>query len=248
MPLSLRQQDSGLAHWAETSILMLTKLTKPAPHPQRRMPQYNLSALSIRKVIVCAKSLSRTGQFLKRQTPPVVYTRIKLFSATATTKGFGTSLSTPKFPLHPWQVNKVNPPHIVIGNSAYTVAVSTRLTLTHSHTLQRSFSTKTQVCCQSSNLVYCLQCNICGKQYVGETKRTFHERIREHFRNIRKGLPKEPLGRHFNDADHRNDPSQITAYILAFITDPPNSKDALKMRLKFEFSWIHWLRTSLPMD
>ena len=116
-----------------------------------------------------------------------------------------------------------------------------------SHTLQRSFNTKTQVCCQSSNLVYCLQCNICGKQYVGETKRTFHERIREHFRNIRKGLPKEPLGRHFNDADHRNDPSQITAYILAFITAPPNSKDALKMRLKFEFSWMHRLRTSLPM-
>ena len=113
---------------------MLTKLTKPAPHPPRRMPQYTLSALSIRKVIVCAKSLSRTGQFLKRQTPPVVYTRIKLLSATAATKGFGTSLSTPKFPLHPWQVNKVNPPHIVIGNSAYTVAVSTRQALSpHTH-------------------------------------------------------------------------------------------------------------------
>lgn len=116
-----------------------------------------------------------------------------------------------------------------------------------SHTLQRSFTTKMNVCCQSSNLVYCLQCKICGKQYVGETKRTFHERAREHFRNIRKGILKEPLGRHFNDMDHNNDPSQVKAFILAFVTAPPDSKDALNMRLKFEFSWIHRLRTSLPM-
>ena len=116
-----------------------------------------------------------------------------------------------------------------------------------STTLKKSFTSKINICCQSSNVVYCLQCKVCNKQYVGETKRTFHERVREHFRNIRKGISKEPLGRHFNLPGHHNDPKNLKAYILAFITAPPDSKDALKMRLKFELSWIHRLRTSLPM-
>ena len=116
-----------------------------------------------------------------------------------------------------------------------------------SHTLNKSFGCKTNICCKSSNVVYCLECKVCGKQYVGQTKRTFHERVREHFRNIRKGLQKEPLGRHFNLKDHKNDPTQVKAHILSFITAPPDSPEARKMRLKFELSWIYKLRTSLPM-
>ena len=42
-----------------------------------------------------------------------------------------------------------------------------------------------QVCSMSHNLVYCLTCKICGLQYVGQTKRTFHERLYKHFHDIR---------------------------------------------------------------
>ena len=56
----------------------------------------------------------------------------------------------------------------------------------HSYTTKQNYESKFNICCQSSNLVYCLQCNTCGKQYVGQTKRKLLERLREHFNNIRK--------------------------------------------------------------
>ena len=64
---------------------------------------------------------------------------------------------------------------------------------------------KIQVCCKSHNLVYCLTCKICGLQYVGQTKRTFHERLYEHFRDIRNKDHTKPLRRHFALLDHTPD-------------------------------------------
>ena len=60
----------------------------------------------------------------------------------------------------------------------------------YSCTTKQSYESKFNICCQSSNLVYCLQCNTCGKQYVGQTKRKLLERLREHFNNIRKKTTK----------------------------------------------------------
>ena len=63
----------------------------------------------------------------------------------------------------------------------------------YSYTTKQSYESKFNICCQSSNLVYCLQCNTCGKQYVGQTKRKLLERLREHFNNIRKNTKTTPL-------------------------------------------------------
>ena len=63
--------------------------------------------------------------------------------------------------------------------------------------LKRNFPAKSQVCCKSHNLVYCLTCTICDLQYVGQTKRTFHERLYEHFRDIQNKDLTKPLWRHF---------------------------------------------------
>ena len=49
----------------------------------------------------------------------------------------------------------------------------------YSYMTKQSYESKFNICCQSSNLVYCLQCNTCGKQYVGQTKRKSND-----FRNI----------------------------------------------------------------
>ena len=86
----------------------------------------------------------------------------------------------------------------------------------------------------------------CGKQYVGQTKQKFLERLREHFNNIRKDRKKDPIGRHFNSPGHTGDVGQMKTFILAFVTLPPNSEGALQLRLRFERSWIFKLRTSLP--
>ena len=71
----------------------------------------------------------------------------------------------------------------------------------YSYTTKQSYESKFNICCQSSNLVYCLQCNTCGKQYVGQTKRKF----REHFNNIRKDHQNDPIGRHFNTTGQSGD-------------------------------------------
>ena len=63
--------------------------------------------------------------------------------------------------------------------------------------LGRNFPSKRSVWCKSHNLVYCLTCNICGLQYVGQTKRTFHVRLYKHFRDIQNLDLTKPLGRHF---------------------------------------------------
>ena len=112
--------------------------------------------------------------------------------------------------------------------------------------LKRNFPAKSQVCCKSHNLVYCLTCTICGLQYVGQTKRTFHERLYEHFRDIQNKDLMKPLGRHFALPNHSPDTTRVTSHILAFITKPCNTSAAQEMRLKFERDWIFRLRTSLP--
>ena len=115
-----------------------------------------------------------------------------------------------------------------------------------SNKLGRNFPSKHSVCCKSHNLVYCLTCNICGLQYVGQTKRTFHLRLYEHFRDIQKLDLSKPLGRHFTLPNHTPDVNHITSHILAFITKPSNTSAAQQMRLKFEREWIYRLRTNLP--
>ena len=115
-----------------------------------------------------------------------------------------------------------------------------------SNTLDRKFATKKHVCCRSSNVVYCLECKTCGMQYVGETLRPFRKRLYEHSRNVRKKKLDDPIGAHFNSPGHSGGNTQIKSYILAFITKPPKSEEANKMRKKFENSWVYKLRTSIP--
>jgi hypothetical protein len=47
------------------------------------------------------------------------------------------------------------------------------------------FPAKSNISCLSSNIVYCIFCNLCGMQYVGETERPVGERLREHLLNIK---------------------------------------------------------------
>ena len=110
----------------------------------------------------------------------------------------------------------------------------------------KKFETKKHVCCRSSNLVYCLQCKICGIQYVGETLRPFRKRLYEHSRNILNRVLDDPIGAHFNSPGHTGHFDQIRAFVLSFITKPPKSKEANDMRKKFESRWVYKLRTSLP--
>ena len=71
----------------------------------------------------------------------------------------------------------------------------------------RSFVIRTDrdLDCDSCDLVYLLTCNICGLQYVGETKRSFATRMRDHIGRITKGDRAQVVYAHFQkDEAHRN--------------------------------------------
>ena len=113
----------------------------------------------------------------------------------------------------------------------------------YSHSTQRRYKTNLtdKPNCQISNLIYLITCNICKKQYVGETKRTFETRIKEHLADIKHNRYK-PVSRHMNN--HNN--HKITFQIISVIHNDPSKTNTTKIRKDREMYWIHQLRTITP--
>lgn len=61
----------------------------------------------------------------------------------------------------------------------------------------KAYPLKHTMTCQSTNLVYLIQCNQCKIMYVGETGETLHERFNKHRSDI-KCSKSTPVGQHFN--------------------------------------------------
>ncbi|XP_064464338.1 uncharacterized protein LOC135375592 [Ornithodoros turicata] len=70
---------------------------------------------------------------------------------------------------------------------------------------------KTTSDCNSSNVVYLLECNACKAQYIGQTTTSFRIRFNNHRSDITK-KPNLPVSRHFNQTGHSF--KDIHVYIL----------------------------------
>ena len=79
----------------------------------------------------------------------------------------------------------------------------------------RHYMTRRNICCRSSNVIYCIRCQACGNDYVGQTKRRLVERMREHYRNVRQNCTTHIIGRHYNSAGHVGIPD-MRVFILEF--------------------------------
>ena len=108
-----------------------------------------------------------------------------------------------------------------------------------------TFPSKYNITCKSSNLIYCITCKTCQKQYVGQTKNTIVQRFQGHFFNIRHQKQTDAVGLHFSQPDHHG-LKDLSIQILEFIKLPPQSEKALYLRLTIEKSWIHKLRCPAP--
>ena len=62
----------------------------------------------------------------------------------------------------------------------------------------RKYKIPRTITCNSQNLIYCIECNLCKKQYVGQTKNKLLTRINQHRGDI-KHKRETPVSRHFND-------------------------------------------------
>jgi len=73
--------------------------------------------------------------------------------------------------------------------------------------------------CKSANVVYCIECSLCGKQYIGETKQEFHKRISSHRYDI---LHKTDtaIAEHFNLPGH-----DMTSHLKTYVIQGNFRKD-----------------------
>ena len=110
---------------------------------------------------------------------------------------------------------------------------------------QREYQCKTNVTCKLSNLIYCIQCRTCHKQYVGQTKNTLMQRFQGHWTDIKSRNPKTDVGRHFTQRDFKGG-DDMELFVVDFIHAHPTTEFALSLRNEIEFHWIQRLRTMVP--
>ena len=110
---------------------------------------------------------------------------------------------------------------------------------------KETHGTKYNVTCNSSNVIYCIECTKCKMQYIGQTKRKIKERIREHMYHITKKIYISDVAYHFNTVNHCGH-SDMRIHIVDYIYEHPNSKRAKSLRLLIENNWIHKIQSLAP--
>ena len=99
-----------------------------------------------------------------------------------------------------------------------------------------SYKIQGKFTCQSRYIMCVMTCNICQKQYVGETSQTLNKRFRMHESVIRSNSENN-IAEHFNLPNHS--PISYTVKIVSQEVDK-------NKRLRLEESWIHLLNTFQP--
>ena len=110
-----------------------------------------------------------------------------------------------------------------------------------SKSTSRKYQCLKGICCKSSNLIYCIECQICGMQYVGQTKNQIRYRLYNHISTI-KNMSDTPVARHFNKHNEKIQPS-LKVYILQLMRSGPDDDTS---RLKWENIWIARLHSVSP--
>jgi hypothetical protein len=121
---------------------------------------------------------------------------------------------------------------------------TTQITHVTSHvTGQRFVLSGHNLTCKTTNLIYLISCNICGKQYVGETGDSLNKRLNNHRSSIRSkpGSPhyKLPVGKHFRLKNHC-----VSSFTIVPLDH--NSNWDPQQRKRKEKYWIHQMRTMQP--
>ena len=115
------------------------------------------------------------------------------------------------------------------------------------HATGKIYTAKHNITCNSNNLIYCISCKVCQKQYVGQTKNEIKERFKTHFYSIdHPSKVDTTIGRHFSSHLH-NGISNVTIHVLDFIQAPNQTPSAQRLRDHQERFWIHRLSTIAPL-
>ena len=100
------------------------------------------------------------------------------------------------------------------------------------------------VTCNSSNLIYMIECTICGIQYVDQTKNKILSRINQHYSSI-KNMVDTPVSRHINSHSFEGF-YPVRIYILTLIREDADSTEGTENRNKWENYWMARLYSYVP--
>jgi hypothetical protein len=106
----------------------------------------------------------------------------------------------------------------------------------------RQFKCLKKVTCTSNNLIYCITCQICLKQYVGQTMNKLLIRINQHKSMVRT-LKDTPVANHFDSHNIREN-IPIEMHVLQLIREI-GDKGKLS-RNKWESIWMARLNSYIP--
>jgi hypothetical protein len=110
----------------------------------------------------------------------------------------------------------------------------------------RTYRCMSNVSCRSSNLIYCITCKRCKKQYVGQTSLRLKNRFVHHFYQIEKSDKTKPVSKHLSGSSHQG-LDDVEIHILEYIKKPPTSEIASLVRDRVEKRWIHLLKSPAPL-
>ena len=113
------------------------------------------------------------------------------------------------------------------------------------HTNEK-FNSMKNVSCRSSNLIYCITCTVCYKQYVGQTSNRIRDRFQGHFNDVTRDDKDKAIPLHFNSPGHRGT-KDMEITVLEFIKKSPKTEQAMKIRLRIEKHWTYTLHTLSPI-
>ena len=110
----------------------------------------------------------------------------------------------------------------------------------------RTYMSRFNISCCSSNLIYCITCKRCGLQYVGQTKRELKMRLSEHFLKISRNDPDSEIAGHINPL-HHSGLDDVSISVVDVVHAAPHTSKAKYLRDLLEFNWIQRLHTNAPL-
>lgn len=108
----------------------------------------------------------------------------------------------------------------------------------------KPFKIKDLITCNSTHVVYALQC-LCGLKYIGLTKHTVRKRVSEHINNIKIGYKDHSVSMHFHCKHHR-DPSGLKFWSIEITRPVWRGANRVRDLSKYETNWIYLTDTSYP--
>lgn len=135
------------------------------------------------------------------------------------------------------------------GNRCGSCKYITNSNTFQSYNTNKVFPIKTLVNCNTSHVVYLINCDICRKQYVGSRVRKFKTRIGEHVGGIRVDASSlrniSNVSKHFRDT-HHGDTTGLRILAIERVFKPQRGGDWVKRVRQREAYWILQLDTRFP--